>query len=290
MRFVFYNNSAYLKKPSAATLGDSEWIPLDEIVKDSRRGDYDINSTSFYSLFNEISDLLHGNDLVGANAVKLDSDSKFDSVSASPRQIIAVGINYVDHAEEMNMEVSDSPVVFTKFQSCIAGANAIVELPNETVDYENELTVVIGKFCSNVSIDNALDYVAGVTVGEDISDRTLQFAAGSHFSLGKSYHNFGPIGPELVTLDEIGSLEDLYIKTWLNGELVQDSSTSQMIFKVDYLVSYLSSVIDLYPGDVIFTGSPAGVGFSRRPPLYLRPGDILESEIEKVTKQTIYFR
>ncbi len=296
MRLVFIDNRAYVKDDRAhAYNGKGEYnfdgyFVLNDILKGSAAEGIKTDSSTIYSEFKLIHEIVTSADLEAFTPVHINADAKFDPVSATPRQIIAVGINYRDHAEEMNMQVTDTPVIFTKFQSCIAGANSTINLPNDTVDYENELTVVIGQHCSKVSEHESLDYVAGITVGEDLSERTLQFAAGSHFSLGKSYPNFGPIGPELVTLDEVGSLDNLEIKTWLNGDLVQDSSTDQMVFKVGYLISYLSEVIDLCPGDIIYTGSPAGVGFSKEPPVYLKSGDVLVSEIANITRQTLYFK
>jgi 2-keto-4-pentenoate hydratase/2-oxohepta-3-ene-1,7-dioic acid hydratase in catechol pathway len=284
MRLVFYSDSVYVKK------SNSIYYKLDDLVQGSNLENLELSSATIYDHWANIQPLLSNININNYKSVEIRSDVKFDPVSIFPKQVFAIGTNYIDHAKEMRLPIPKSPVVFTKFQSCITGANASISLPSKTVDYENELTVVIGKRCRNVAVSDALEYVAGVTVGQDLSERTLQFANGNHFSLGKSFPRFAPIGPELVTLDEIDSVNNLKIKTRLNGKILQDSSTSQMIFNVNELISYLSSILQLFPGDLIFTGTPVGVGYSRSPAIYLKPNDVLVSEIENVTSQTIYFK
>jgi 2-keto-4-pentenoate hydratase/2-oxohepta-3-ene-1,7-dioic acid hydratase in catechol pathway len=180
------------------------------------------------------------------------------------------------------MTVPEVPATFTKFPASLSGPFDEVELSGETVDWEVELVVVIGRKADRVSTDSAWDHVAGLTVGQDISDRTLQFAAAGQFSLGKSYRGYGPMGPWLVTVDEFANPDDLELGCRLNGEEVQRDRTSDLIFTVPQLISTLSGVLALLPGDVIFTGTPAGVGIVRQPPKFLAPGDVLESWIEGI--------
>ena len=210
-------------------------------------------------------------------------DGRLGPVVSQPSQIFAIGLNYRQHAHEMNMTPSVSPVVFTKFSSALAGANAHFAVPSPRTDWEAELVVVIGSRARRVSSDDALDHVAGYCVGQDLSDRDLQMAgAAAQFSLGKSYENFAPIGPWLTTTDEVGSPDDLHITCDINGRRVQDSSTSDMIFTVAQLVAYVSSVCELRPGDVLFTGTPHGVGQGHHPPVFLQPGDVVATSIEKL--------
>ncbi len=199
-----------------------------------------------------------------------------------PRQAIGVGLNYADHVAESGLTMPTAPVVFPKFCSCIADPSAPLRLSGDTVDWEVELVAVIGATAHDITEAQAWDHVAGLTIGQDISDRTLQFAgpAPQQFGLGKSLPGFGPVGPWLVTPDELSDPDDLEISCLLNGETVQQSRTKHLIFDVPGLVAHLSTRLTLYPGDVVFTGTPAGVGFGRDPQVYLRPGDELVSRIE----------
>ena len=197
-----------------------------------------------------------------------------------PTQVFAIGLNYRDHAEEAGLPIPAQPMVFTKFQSCLAGPNTEVPLTSDRVDWEVEQVVVIGREARGVRAANAWDYVAGFCVGQDVSDRGLQFAdKPPQFSLGKSAPCFGPLGPALVSLDEIANRDDMELRCWIDGELVQDSTTKNLIFSVPELVEYLSRYCVLRPGDLIFTGTPAGVGSVRNPRRYLKPGEVVESEI-----------
>jgi 2,4-didehydro-3-deoxy-L-rhamnonate hydrolase len=199
-----------------------------------------------------------------------------------PRQVFAIGLNYRSHAEESGLAVPSVPATFTKFPASLAGPFDDVELVGGTVDWEVELVAVIGTRADRVEEAEAWAHVAGLTVGQDISDRTLQFAAGSQFSLGKSRRGFGPMGPWLVTVDEVPDPDDLALGCSVDGEKVQDARTSDLIFGVPRLIAELSAVLPLLPGDVIFTGTPAGVGATRQPPLFLAPGQVLESWIEGI--------
>jgi 2-keto-4-pentenoate hydratase/2-oxohepta-3-ene-1,7-dioic acid hydratase in catechol pathway len=200
----------------------------------------------------------------------------------APRQVFAIGINYRSHAEEAGMALPTVPATFTKFPASLAGPFDDVEIVNDTIDWEVELVAVIGTAADRVSPADAWSHIAGLTVGQDISDRTLQFAAGSQFSLGKSRRGYGPMGPWVVTVDEVPDPDDLALGCSVEGETVQDSRTSDLVFGVPKLVGELSSVLPLLPGDVIFTGTPAGVGATRKPPRYLAAGQVLESWIEGI--------
>jgi 2-keto-4-pentenoate hydratase/2-oxohepta-3-ene-1,7-dioic acid hydratase in catechol pathway len=200
----------------------------------------------------------------------------------SPRQVFAIGLNYRSHAAESGMDVPSVPATFTKFPACITGPFAEVELPNGTVDWEVELVVVIGRLADRVAVSDAWSHIAGLTIGQDLSDRTLQFAAGGQFSLGKSHRGFAPLGPWVVTSDEVDNADDLALGCSVDGETVQDARTSDLVFGVTQLVTELSAVVPLLPGDIIFTGTPAGVGVSRKPPRFLQPGETVESWIEGI--------
>ena len=199
-----------------------------------------------------------------------------------PRQVFGIGLNYRSHAEESGMAVPDVPATFTKFPASLAGPFDDVEIVGGSVDWEVELVAVIGRLADRVDEARAWDHVAGLTVGQDISDRHLQFAAGAQFSLGKSRRGYGPMGPWVVTPDEVVDPDDLALGCSVDGEVVQDARTSDLIFSVSRLVAELSAVCPLLPGDVIFTGTPAGVGATRQPPRFLRAGQVLESWIEGV--------
>jgi len=200
----------------------------------------------------------------------------------APRQVFAIGLNYRSHAEESGMAVPGVPATFTKFPSSLSGPFDDIEIVGGTVDWEVELVAVIGIRADRVDEADAWSHVAGLTIGQDVSDRTLQFAAGSQFSLGKSRRGYGPMGPWVVSLDEVPDPDDLALGCSVDGETVQDARTSDLIFGVPRLIAELSSVLPLLPGDVLFTGTPAGVGATRQPPRFLQPGQLLESWIEGI--------
>jgi 2,4-didehydro-3-deoxy-L-rhamnonate hydrolase len=200
----------------------------------------------------------------------------------APRQVFAIGLNYRSHAEESGMAVPEVPATFTKFPASLAGPFDDVEIAGDTIDWEVELVAVIGGRADRVDEADAWSHVAGLTVGQDISDRHLQFAAGAQFSLGKSRRGYGPMGPWVVTLDEVPNPDDLALGCSVDGEKVQDARTNDLIFGVPRLVSELSAVLPLLPGDIIFTGTPAGVGIAQQPPRFLQEGQTLESWIEGI--------
>jgi 2,4-diketo-3-deoxy-L-fuconate hydrolase len=200
----------------------------------------------------------------------------------APRQVFAIGLNYRSHAEESGMELPSVPATFTKVPASLSGPFDEIEIVGDTVDWEVELVAVIATRADRVDEADAWSHVAGLTVGQDISDRTLQFAAGSQFSLGKSRRGYGPMGPWLVTLDEVPDPDNLALGCAVDGETVQDARTSDLIFSVPRLIAELSAVLPLLPGDVLFTGTPAGIGATRQPPRFLRPGQLLETWIEGI--------
>ena len=198
-----------------------------------------------------------------------------------PGKLIAIGLNYRDHAAESNMAIPERPVVFSKFTTAVIGPGEAVVIPpsSSQVDYEAELAVVIGRRARNVSRERALDYVLGYTNLNDVSARDFQFADGQ-WQRGKSCDTFAPMGPYIATTDEIADPHILPIKLRLNGQTMQNSKTDQLIFGVQELIAFLSETISLEPGDVIATGTPPGVGFARKPPVFLKAGDVMEVEIE----------
>jgi 2,4-didehydro-3-deoxy-L-rhamnonate hydrolase len=201
--------------------------------------------------------------------------------SPSPRQVFAIGLNYRDHAAESGFQPPERPVVFVKYVTSFSGPVTEVELPDGSVDWEVELVVVIGETARAVPVERAWDHVAGLTVGQDLSERDLQRSGPApQFGLAKSFAGFSPIGPVVVTPDELDRPDDLELGCEVNGDPMQKGRTADMIFSVSELVSYLSGVVTLLPGDVIFTGTPPGVGMGRTPPVYLREGDHLHSWID----------
>jgi 2-keto-4-pentenoate hydratase/2-oxohepta-3-ene-1,7-dioic acid hydratase in catechol pathway len=202
----------------------------------------------------------------------------------NPQKIIAVGLNYRDHCEENNLEPPHSPITFAKYPSAIIGPEeAILLHPDDTqqVDYEAEFAVVIGKQARRLSEHEVMDYVAGYTIVNDVSARDIQFAE-KQWVRAKSLDTFCPLGPALVTKDEVPDPHDLDIKCMLNGRVVQHSNTKHLLFGVPSLVSFLSRSITLLPGDIISTGTPGGVGYYRKPQLFLKPGDTVQVEIERI--------
>ena len=199
-----------------------------------------------------------------------------------PGKIIAIGLNYSDHAEETGAPIPDKPIVFTKYTNTIVGPGEAVRIPpiTEQVDYEAELAVVIGKETRNVSASEALDHVFGYANANDVSARDLQFSEGGQWTRSKSIDTFCPIGPSIVTKDEVPDPQDLSIRCILNGEVVQDGNTSKMIFSVAEIVAFLSTGMTLEPGDIIITGTPPGVGMARDPQLWMKPGDEVTIEIQ----------
>lgn len=200
-----------------------------------------------------------------------------------PRKILCIGLNYADHARESGATPPDEPVLFNKFPTALIAHGESIVLPrvSQEVDFEAELVVVIGRGGRHIPRERALEHVAGYCPGHDVSARDWQLQKpGRQWLLGKTFDTFAPCGPALVTRDEVPDPGKLRVRLRLNGETMQDSNTDQFIFPVDELVAYVSQVCTLEPGDLIYTGTPPGVGFARRPPVFLKPGDVAEVEIE----------
>ena len=207
---------------------------------------------------------------------------RIGSCVANPQKFIAIGLNYSDHAAESGLKVPDEPVVFTKQVSCLSGPNDTVTLPPKSKkgDWEVELGVIIGTKAKNIKKADALKYVAGYCTINDLSEREFQVERSGQWTKGKSYDTFGPIGPWLVTSDEVKDPQKLHLWLELNGKRVQDGNTSTMVFGVAHIVAYLSEFFTLMPGDIITTGTPPGVGMGMKPPQYLKPGDKMRIGID----------
>jgi 2-keto-4-pentenoate hydratase/2-oxohepta-3-ene-1,7-dioic acid hydratase in catechol pathway len=202
-----------------------------------------------------------------------------------PPKIICIGLNYRDHAAESGVPLPREPVLFSKFATALIGAGEAIRLPavSRKVDYEAELVLVVGKKGRHLKAADALEHLAGCTVGHDVSARDWQLEKdGKQWLAGKSFDTFAPTGPALVTLDELGDPHNLSIRLRLNGQTMQESNTRQLIFRAGDLLAYISQVVTLEPGDLIFTGTPSGVGFARKPQVFLKGGDVVEVEIEKI--------
>ena len=204
---------------------------------------------------------------------------------ASPKKVICIGLNYRDHAIETGSPIPTEPVVFSKFHSTVIGCGDDILLPevSKEVDYEAELVVVIGKTAKHVAACDAMDYVLGYTCGHDVSARDWQKGRpGGQWLLGKTFDTFAPLGPCLVTTDELQDPSNLRVRMHLNEEVVQDSTTSQLIFDIPTLIEHLTKIVTLEPGDLIFTGTPPGVGAAMNPPRFLQDGDCCTVEIEGI--------
>jgi 2-keto-4-pentenoate hydratase/2-oxohepta-3-ene-1,7-dioic acid hydratase in catechol pathway len=202
-----------------------------------------------------------------------------------PQKVICVGANYADHARESGVRPPDEPILFSKFPTAVRADGDEIVLPavSNEVDYEAELVVVIGAGGRHIPREKAFEHVAAYACGNDVSARDWQLRKpGNQWLLGKSFDSFAPFGPELVTADEIPDPGNLEIQLRLNGQTMQHSSTKHFIFPIDVLIAYVSQVCTLMPGDLIFTGTPEGVGFARKPPVFLKPGDDVEVEIERI--------
>ncbi|TDC68748.1 fumarylacetoacetate hydrolase family protein [Actinomadura sp. GC306] len=219
--------------------------------------------------------------------------SRLESPSPAPSQVVAIGLNYADHAAEAGFAPpKDLPPVFTKFASSITGPYGEIELPEGgNTDWEAEVVAIIGRTTHRISADDAWDHVAGLTVGQDLSERLLQFVGEApQFGFAKSYPGFAPMGPWLVTPDELPDRDDLALGCAIDGETMQDGRTSKLIFSIPRTIAKLSEVITLNPGDVIFTGTPDGVGLGMTPQRFLQPGETLRTWVEGIGEMQHTFR
>ncbi len=241
-------------------------------------------SASFQDAFERWDDFRSWSDDLGDAGGETFDASDLGAPVGTPRQIFAIGLNYRGHAAETGLDIPDTPMVFTKFASSITGPYGDIVMPPGSVDWEAELVAVVGRRAENVPTAQGWDYVAGVTVGQDLSERNLQIKppAPQQFSLAKSYPGFAPLGPALVTPDELANPDDLEIGCSISGEPVQHARTEDLIFSVPELISYLSGILPLFPGDLIFTGTPAGVGFAQSPARYLQANEELSTFIEGI--------
>ncbi|MFC9555877.1 fumarylacetoacetate hydrolase family protein [Rhodococcus sp. NPDC056960] len=253
-------------------------------VEHASGGAFDADPQAVYEVWTEFTNWAAHLDTSGHTVIDTTEQTLWGPPVPRPRQVFAIGLNYHDHAAESGLDSPTVPPVFTKFPTSLTGHDQAVTLPADTVDWEVELVAVVGTRCDYVSEADAWGHIAGVTVGQDLSERGLQLAGPApQFSLGKSYRGFAPTGPELVTVDELPDRDDLEIGCALEGgEVLQKGRTADLIFTVPQLVAHLSAVCPLLPGDLIFTGTPSGVGGARKPPKFLRPGDVLTSWIEGV--------
>jgi 2-keto-4-pentenoate hydratase/2-oxohepta-3-ene-1,7-dioic acid hydratase in catechol pathway len=250
-------------------------------VETASRGTFSSDAQAVYDVWDSFLKWAASADFSGAVELR---DEQLDAVVPRPRQVFAIGLNYREHANESGFAIPSDPVVFTKFASSLTGARADVELPSEAVDYEVELVVVLGREARKVVVADAWDYVAGLTAGQDISEREVQSRGPApQFSVAKSYPGFSPIGPVVVTPDEFPDRDAIRVRTllWDGTELTtkQDGNTNDLIFSVPELVSRLSQTLTLFPGDIIFTGTPSGVGNGKKPPVFLKKGQTLVTDV-----------
>jgi len=261
-----------------------------------RQGDYfiDLHATDT-ALPRTVREMLSGGPEVLEHAARVAKQKKavrvpVDKVKLAapvpdPQKIVCLGLNYRDHAAETNAAIPKEPILFSKYTTAIIGPDDSIVLPgvSNEVDFEAELVIVVGKRGRHLTLDNALGHVAGYTVGHDVSARDWQLKKdGKQWMVGKTFDTFAPIGPELVTAEEVPDPQNLGIRLRLNGQVMQESNTRQMIFGVAATLVYLSTVFTLEPGDLIFTGTPPGVGFARKPPVFLKAGDSVEVEIDGI--------
>ena len=218
---------------------------------------------------------------------KLDSSLRIGACVSKPSKFIGIGLNFKDHAEEQNLPIPKEPIIFSKFTSCITGPNDPIIVPKESnhTDWEVELGFVIGKKAINVSIENAMDHVLGFFLVNDVSERNFQKNKGLTWDKGKGFDTFGPIGPYILTKDEVKDYNNLNMFLDVNGERMQTGNTKDMIFNIEQLVSYMSHCMTLYPGDICCTGTPNGVGENMKPPKFLKGGEELILGIDKLGKQ-----
>ncbi|MDI2124748.1 fumarylacetoacetate hydrolase family protein [Yinghuangia seranimata] len=257
-----------------ATLLDADGGGLD--VEKASGGRFPSDPQALFESWDALRDWAAG---AGGGDFAVD-ESQLRAPTPLPRQVFAIGLNYAEHAAEAQLERPESPPVFTKFPTSVTGPRSPVVLPSGNVDWEVELVVAIGRTAVGVAESAAWGHVAGLMVGQDLSERVVQLSGPApQFSLGKSFPGFAPLGPALVTPDEVADPDDLELGCAVDGEVLQHGRTRDMIFGVAELVARLSAVCPLLPGDIIFTGTPSGVGMARDPQRYLRPGTTLVSHI-----------
>lgn len=280
MKIVTFKDENNSKKYRVGALvSENEVVELTSLVSNENLSAADVSScfdleTDF---LNQAQSTIEKGDLPKLNR----ADLEICSPVPLPGKIICVGLNYRDHAEESGAEIPKSPIIFSKFSACAIGTNESILLPkaSEQTDYEAEFAFIVGRQAKNVSADESMNYVFGYTNFNDVSARDFQFADGQ-WMRGKSCDTFAPMGEYVATKDEIADPHNLQIQFRLNGETLQNSNTKELIFKIPEIIEFLSASITLEPGDVVATGTPPGVGFARKPPVFLKDGDVAEVEIE----------
>ena len=264
-------------------------------VESASAGRFGADPAAIFARWDEFSSWAGGRHVAGDPAASSFDDGDVGAPSPGARQVFGIGLNYADHAAEAGLPLPEQPLVFTKFASSVTGPVTEVALVGDTVDWEAELVVVIGRGGRFIDIADAPSRIAGYTAGQDLSERTVQWQGQpAQFSIGKSFAGFAPTGPVLVTADELTDPQRLRIScaiTEVSGATttMQDGSTDQLIFSIPELVSRLSNVVELLPGDLIFTGTPPGVGAARKPPRFLAVGEVLVTEIEGIGRLTQRF-
>jgi len=242
-------------------------------------GKFDKDTSNALNNLNGLSEL--SKDLSKSEPTGLLRNVRIDAPISAPKNCYAVGLNYKNHAEEAGMDIPAVPMIFTKHTTCLVGPNATIEMRSDHVDYEAELVVVIGNTGKDIQKDKAWDHVAGLCVGQDISDRTVQFSSKPpQFNLGKSFDTFGPMGPYLISPDLLEDKDSLQIECKVNEEIRQKDNTNDLIFNIPSIISYLSEILTLNTGDVIFTGTPGGVGVMEGK--FLKEGDVLRTSIQGI--------
>ncbi|MBS9376566.1 fumarylacetoacetate hydrolase family protein [Rhodococcus sp. B50] len=257
-------------------------------IEQASSGRFPADIAALFHVWQEFSEWAQSASFASAGDLRQD---QFGAPSPTPLQGFGIGVNYAKHVAEAGWPVPEYPLVFPKFPTSVTGPGTTIALSGPRVDWEVEAVIVIGREAHKVSADDAWDYVAGVTIGQDFSDRDVQQRPESHpqFGLGKSFPGYSAIGPVLVTPDEFDDRNNIALGSLLNGKEVQNSSTSDLIFPVGQLIEYISGIVTLTPGDLIFTGTPSGVGTAWNPPRFLREGDVIESWITGIGQMSHTF-
>jgi 2,4-didehydro-3-deoxy-L-rhamnonate hydrolase len=263
------------KEKPGVWLSETEWVDVSGILDDFNE--------AFWS-YPGINVFREDFALVQNHLPRFPKGTRLGPPVARPSKIVCIGLNYKDHAKESNMEIPAEPIVFFKSTTALVGPNDFLQIPrgSEKTDWEVELAVVIGKTCRYVSEEEALDHVGGYMLHNDYSERSFQLERGGQWVKGKSCDTFAPMGPYLATPDALSDVHNLRLWLKVNGETKQDGNTANLIFDVPYLISYLSGFMTLLPGDIISTGTPAGVGLGFKPPQYVKPGDVIELGIDEL--------
>jgi 2,4-didehydro-3-deoxy-L-rhamnonate hydrolase len=279
MKLMRIGNSG--EERAAVAVDESRYVDISDLVVDIDSDFF--QSEKWFDIEAEV------NKRISENQVHEIAGKRIGAPFARPHQIICIGLNYADHAKESGAEVPSEPIIFTKASNTLIGPNDTVIIPknSEKCDWEVELGIVIGKRAKYLSSPaEAAEHIAGYVLCNDVSEREFQLERQGQWSKGKSCETFNPAGPWLVTRDELSDVSDLKMSLLVNGRVMQNSTSAQMVFKPEFLVYYLSQFMVLEPGDLINTGTPPGVGLGFKPPVYLKDGDVMQLEIEGLGKQT----